>query len=1025
MNKDEIRMKTNCKISIIIPVCNSEPYFDRCIQSVIAQSYPNLEIIVVNDGSGGNIDQQIQGYLDSDCRIRYLRHEKNEGLFRARVTGMKAAAGDYVAFLDSDDYISYDYYRTLLRRGETTEADIVIGKTVWEDKNERFVYNFHDSCFQFDLLEGKAVQDTYFSQEASCYSWHTVWNKLYKRELIEKCLPFFDSIRQHIVMTEDICFSSIFFFEAARVSRVSEEAYFYCVNEDASTSTKQITLHKFEKNVADMGLVFDSVDQYLVSHAADEAIRGHFRRARVHYARMWQNLLDTTFTGGEKRAGQEKLCQFCKEIPMEHLSDDFFFESVRTPWKGALEYFKQQIGAGKEQYISFDIFDTLIMRPFYQPEDLFHLLDAKFHRLSGSSVSFAKMRRSGERLAREQHYLKAPAHQDITLSEIYGCIGETYQIEADLIREMQQEENRLEIAFSSVRQSGKSLFDMALASGKTILLITDMYLEPDTIRAILEKNGYAGYSQLYVSCEERKLKYSGDLFRCALRDYPDAAGNLIHIGDTWKSDVEGCEKAGIKHIFLPKASEAFENRIQDCCTNHCASLDSEIAGPAVNVQKANKNLGYRTMKAMAAHRYFDNPYRPFHPGSDMNADPYFIGYYAVGMHLMGLCKWIDREVRRSGCGTLHFLSRDGFLPMRAYEIYRSYSGTNVQLSYLQTSRKALMPLIAKTRENFFQLPVEYRAHTPSTLLSLLSFAAKEVAEGQTERILRSCQLDPHKPISDEKEYTCFVRCFLKHFYSTEKHKAEIDTVKQYFSQVQHGDLTFDMGYSGRIQSAISEACGEGVNVLFLHEDYAESVKMREYSQFSVFSFYDFQPSVTGLFREHILSDCGGSCIGYRKEKEQVTPVIEDESKNVYDCHVVRSIQRGALDFVRDFMSQMNEYMLQMDYSPIEASYPFECFLRKFTASDLQIFRASYFEDEVWGAQKEINIESFIRQQTAELDADVAKAADMSECGVNPQRETLIEVMNRKPKIVRALMWILVDFQQFREKMLKNLKQLFM
>lgn len=1012
-------MKLSNKISIIIPVYNSEAYFDRCIGSVLEQSYPNLEVIVVNDGSKGDIDQRIKHYLEADDRVSYLKHEKNEGLFRARITGIKAAAGSYIAFLDSDDYVSYDYYRTLLARGEETQADIIIGKTVWENENGRFVYNYHDSCFQFELLRGDEIQEAYFSQEASCYSWHTVWNKLYRKTLIDRCLPFLESIHRHIVMTEDLCFSSVFFYEAQLVARAEEEAYFYCANEQASTNTTKITMQKFEKNVEDMKCVFDVVSQYLERKGAQERILEHFRRAKLHYARMWQNLLNTAFSKPERKVGQKYLDCFCADIPMERLSDDFFYESLQTPWKGALEYFKQRIGQGTEQYISFDLFDTLVQRPFYQPEDLFLLLDTKFHRLSGSSVSFSKMRQLGERQARAALAARRPMEQDITLTEIYAAIGEIYSLGPEILREMQEEEKRLEVGFSTIRKSGRSIFQFAKAIGKKIFIITDMYLERPAIENILQKNGYSGYERVYISSEERRLKYNGDLFRCVFRDIPEAEKNILHVGDSWNSDIEGSKKAGIESIFLPKAIEVFENKIKDCCTNSCATLDCKAMGGMIAIERTPKNLGYRTMKALVAHQYFDDPYRPFRADSDMNSDPYFIGYYAVGMHLLGLCKWIDREVQKSGCKTVHFLSRDGYLPMQAYRYYREISHTHVRLSYLQTSRKSLMPMIVKTPENFFQLPVEYRAHSPRTLLRLLSFAAKELPEQQAAAIWKKYHIVPERRFEDEMDYAKFIRCFLREFYSEEKHQNAQGALRKYFAQIKQGDIAFDMGYSGRIQAAISDACGRSVDVLFVHEDYDSSIQMKDYAGFQISSFYDYRPAVSGLFREQMLSEYCGSCVGYRSEGEKVLPMIEENDKTACDCCVIKNIQRGALEFVRDFTGLMAKNALFMDFSSIEASYPFEGLMKGASLTDLQIFRASYFEDDVWGAQKFINIEDYLRQQLAELNRKEKAETAAAESG-EIRQETILELMNRKSKLVRALLWLLIDPRKFKEKARKNL-----
>lgn len=1016
-------MNLNKKISVIIPVYNTEKYFDRCIKSILSQSYDNLEIIVVNDGSPGNIDEIIEDYKTGDKRIVYLSHEKNQGLFKARVTGMKSATGDYIAFVDSDDYISYDFYRTLIDSAEKNSSDIVISRTVWEDAGSRYVYNYHESCFQFDTLVGNEIKEAYFGQEANCYSWHTVWNKLYSAELVKRCLPVFEGVKEHVIMTEDICFSSIFFYEAEKVSRVYDEAYFYCSNEDASTNTAKISLTKFLKNMSDMITVFNYVDGFLEAKQADSEIKNHFKKARLHYARMWQHLLNSALSGNEKETAHESIVKFCDDFSMENISHEYFFESVKTPWNGALEFFKEEIGKGSEEYISFDIFDTLILRPFYRPEDLFNLLDKKFRELTGSTAAFSKMRKIGESIVRSNHWKTHPGHEDITLTEIYQYIADNFNLDSQLVKAMQDEEIRLEIKFAEKRKSGYSLFETARHLNKKVLLVTDMYLERDTIEAILKKNGYTGYERLYISCEERKLKYNAGLFNCVIRDYPDAKGNVIHIGDTWKSDIEGSKKAGFKNLFLPKAKEVFENKIQGCVTNRCASLGKTVAGTCVDTGKILENMGIKCMLARISNKYFDNPYRTFHEESDLNADPYFIGYYVVGMHLLGLCKWMDKEIRNSGCGTVHFLSRDGYLPMKGYELYKKHTGGSVNVSYLQTSRKALMPFIVKDKIAFYQLPVEFRAHTAETLLKLLEFASNEMSVKDKKELLKKNGIKFDEPIKDDEQFCKFINWFLANIYSPDKHKASCDNVRAYFRQVNEGDIAFDMGYSGRIQAALSDACGHDVDVLFLHEDYASSNKMKAYGGFDIRSFYDFRPSVTGLFREHVLSDCAGSCIGYTMKNGVIEPVIENESKLYADKYVVKSIEKGTLDFMEDFFESFGEYLDELDFSPIEASYGFEGFIRHFSNVDLHIFSSSYFEDEVYGAQTQINIEEFLKNQTHVLDVKLNEDMEALERAGVYQSDTFIDILNRKGKASRALLWALVDPGRIKEKVSINIKRI--
>lgn len=208
-------------ISIIIPVYGTERYLPRCIKSVLNQNYSNLEIIIVNDCSPGEAETIIKDFQKKDDRIKYVKHDINRGLFQARITGSEQATGDYIAFLDSDDHIAFDFYYGLISAAEREAADIVVGKTVLEKEDgSRWVNHFHECCLNFDKLVGEEVKTTFFSQQGRCYSWHTVWNKLYTKSLWDKAFKYYSKITDHVIMTEDIAFSSVLFYFADRKSVV-------------------------------------------------------------------------------------------------------------------------------------------------------------------------------------------------------------------------------------------------------------------------------------------------------------------------------------------------------------------------------------------------------------------------------------------------------------------------------------------------------------------------------------------------------------------------------------------------------------------------------------------------------------------------------------------------------------------------------------------------------------------------------------------------------------------------------------
>ena len=119
-------------ISIITTVYNTEKYVERCFDSVMNQTYPNLEFIVVDNGSEGNIEEIVSSYKVAypNKKINLVRLRENIGLFHGRLAGLDAAGGEYIAFIDSDDRVSLDYYRMLFRNLEIRNADMVASGVV-------------------------------------------------------------------------------------------------------------------------------------------------------------------------------------------------------------------------------------------------------------------------------------------------------------------------------------------------------------------------------------------------------------------------------------------------------------------------------------------------------------------------------------------------------------------------------------------------------------------------------------------------------------------------------------------------------------------------------------------------------------------------------------------------------------------------------------------------------------------------------------------------------------------------------
>lgn len=174
------------KITVIVPVYNVEDYLDKCLDSVIKQTYKNIEIIVVNDGSTDNSGEICQEYAQKDNRITYVEQE-NGGLSDARNAGLERMTGSYVTFVDSDDWIEQDYVEVLYNKLTEYQADVSVGNYYSYNEDEGMYY-FHingDSYYEKVFDNVSIFENLYESQEMKSFALISAWGKLYKASLFD------------------------------------------------------------------------------------------------------------------------------------------------------------------------------------------------------------------------------------------------------------------------------------------------------------------------------------------------------------------------------------------------------------------------------------------------------------------------------------------------------------------------------------------------------------------------------------------------------------------------------------------------------------------------------------------------------------------------------------------------------------------------------------------------------------------------------------------------------------------------
>ena len=225
-------------LSVVIPVYNVEAYLDRCVESVLGQTYKNLEIILVDDGSTDCSGVICDKYVAKDARVNVI-HKENGGLVSARKEGVLAARGKYATYVDSDDWIEKNMYEEMMDAIQKAEADVVTSGCI-RDYGNHCIMEYED--IPFGVYEGECLRNEFWTRmiNLNCFfksniSIH-IYNKIYERNLLVKyqCM-----VNDYINVLEDAACVYPCLLNAKKIAVTGKSYYHYCMRENSTMGSKR------------------------------------------------------------------------------------------------------------------------------------------------------------------------------------------------------------------------------------------------------------------------------------------------------------------------------------------------------------------------------------------------------------------------------------------------------------------------------------------------------------------------------------------------------------------------------------------------------------------------------------------------------------------------------------------------------------------------------------------------------------------------------------------------------------------
>lgn len=497
--------------------------------------------------------------------------------------------------------------------------------------------------------------------------------------------------------------------------------------------------------------------------------------------------------------------------------------------------------------ISFDIFDTLITRCVYAPDDVFRLMSRILQERDGKNVDFLRLRKEAEKKAWEEYGDFCNIHN---IYEKLPIVSAFSAEEAECLKQMEID---LELKFCIPRKEVLDIFNRVLAAGKRIILISDMYLTSEIIEKMLKKCGYEGYSELWISCEKGKRKDRGNIWDDFFARF--GSQRTIHIGDNPHSDIQIVGDLQKNTLLLLSPVEQFR------LSNQFDKFERFLDGSAEN----SLIMGYLVNKCL-----YNSPFALNERGfSVVNS----IEDTVEGLIAPLFLKFMDYLHNTSHSDTiLLFLSREGYFLQKLYQVYcKVLHKKELENKYFLTSRRVTSVAQLDNYNDAKELLQREYSGKLSTLLSE-RFGLSNIPLSQEQTISLPGEMSKVIPelIKNAKTLLLTAAC-------------EKDTYLKYIHQTL-GDkpnwskmTVVDVGYAGTIQYYLMKILNTQLDGCYLVTAYHMKPDALDGTYRSVYSFWKSRMfENTQLFLEAVTAAPHGQVVNFYEKDGKLEPHLKEE-----------------------------------------------------------------------------------------------------------------------------------------------------